>query len=57
MFKIILKNLTQKLEYVLLSLLIILTVMFIGSYNQKQNKHNENINKLINNVYFEKTIY
>ena len=56
MFKIILKNLTQKLEYVLLGLLILLTIMFIGFYNQKQNNHNENINKLINNVYFEKTI-
>ena len=56
MFKIILKNLTQKLEYVLLGLLILLTIMFIGFYNQKQNNYNKNINKLINNVYFEKTI-
>ena len=57
MIKIILKNLTQKLEYILISILILLTIIFIGFYNHKQNNYNKNINDLIDNVYLEKTIH
>ena len=56
MIKIILKNLSKKLEYILISLLIFFTIIFIGFYNQKQKNYNENFNDLIDNVYLEKTV-
>ena len=56
MHKTIFKYLTRKLEYILISLLIFFTIIFISFYNQKQNNFNRNINNLIDNIYLEKTI-
>ena len=56
MHKTIIKYLTQKLEYIIISLLIIFTIVFTSFYNQKQNNLNKNINNLIDNVYLEKTV-
>ena len=56
MIKMIFKNLLGKLEYILLCLLVFFTIVFISYYNQKQNNFNKNFNKLIDNVYLEKTV-
>ena len=44
MIRTILKNLYKKLEYILISLFILLTIIFTSFYNHKQNKYNRNIN-------------
>ena len=56
MIKILLKNLNRKLEYILISVLIMFTIAFTSFYNQKQNSYNKNINDLVENVYLEKTL-
>ena len=56
MLKIILRNLSGKLEYIFISLLIFLTIIFTSFYNKKQNTHNKNFYDLIDNVYLEKTV-
>ena len=56
MIKTLLKILSGKLEYILLSLLVFFTLIFIGFYNHKQKSYNENVNELIDNVYLNKTI-
>ena len=56
MYKTIFRYLTRKLEYILISLLIFFTIIFISFYNQKQNNFSKNINNLIDNIYLEKTV-
>ena len=56
MIKILLKNLNRKLEYILISVLIMFTIAFTSFYNQKQNSYYKNINDLVENVYLEKTL-
>ena len=56
MLKIILRNLSGKLEYIFISLLIFLTIIFTSFYNKKQNTQNKNFYDLIDNVYLEKTV-
>ena len=53
--KILIQNITKKLEYLLLSLIILLTVIFTTYYNYSQNIEEKNLNNLIKNIYLEKT--
>ena len=56
MYKTIFKYLTRNIEYILITLLIFFTIIFISFYNQKQSNFKKNINNLIDNVYLEKTV-
>ena len=55
MFRTTLNNLTKKIEYILFSLLILITVIFISFHNQKKENNNKKFNDLIDNIYLEKT--
>ena len=56
MFKAKIKNLSKKIEVILIGILILFTITFTSFYNQKQNNYSKNIKDLIDNVYLEKTI-
>ena len=55
MSKIYFKILKKKIEFIILTLIILFTLTFTSFYNYKQNLYKKNLNNLINNIYLKKT--
>ena len=56
MQKKIIKFLRKNYEYVLLSILILLTIIITSYYNHSQNIKSQNLKKFISNIYLKKTL-
>ena len=56
MQKKVIKFLRKNYEYVLLSILILLTIIITSYYNHSQNIKSQNLKKFISNIYLKKTL-